>query len=215
MNYDADSNSNAREWQRNLSMPLEPIFVYVDRGSEKKTSDTGERVRFHGHRALAREMFAARQILLPSHAFAQADWINVNKALQHEVQRLFQLWACKQVYDIAVTNLRLYKCDNNHSPLCSSRLDAPESCDHILLCDEDDRVKCFQLLADTIYTPSCNCNRWEHVRCWKRISCGLQGLGMAKVDGLHCRRTGPDRAEAGSFTRSDWMTIFVQGVLRG
>ena len=28
--------------------PLEPICVYVDRGKEKMTSDTFERVRFHG-----------------------------------------------------------------------------------------------------------------------------------------------------------------------
>ncbi len=60
-------------------MPLEPICVYImDHGKEKMTSDTGERVRFHGHRKLAREILAKRQILLPS-AFAQVDWINVNK----------------------------------------------------------------------------------------------------------------------------------------
>ncbi len=41
-------------------LPLEPICVYVvvnhsvDQGKEKMTSDTGERVRFHGHRKLAR-----------------------------------------------------------------------------------------------------------------------------------------------------------------
>lgn len=103
----------------------QPICVYVDRGKEKMTSDTGERVRFHGHLALAREIFAKRQILLPS-AFAQVDWINVNKAL-HDVPRLFQLWACKQVHDIAGTNLRLHKCDRNHSPLYPSCLAAQES----------------------------------------------------------------------------------------
>mmetsp|Transcript_22570 Transcript_22570/g.32245 ORF Transcript_22570/g.32245 Transcript_22570/m.32245 type:complete len:312 (-) Transcript_22570:282-1217(-) len=117
---------------------------------EKMTSDTGDRVRFHGHRALAREIFAKRQILLPS-AFEQVDWINVNKAL-HDVPRLFQLWACKQVHDIAGTNLRLHKCDRNHSPLCPSCLDAQESCAHVLMCEEEDRVKCFQMSADNLHS---------------------------------------------------------------
>ena len=43
--------------------------------------------RFHDHRRLVREIFAKRQILLPS-AFAQVDWINVNKAL-HERSHSF------------------------------------------------------------------------------------------------------------------------------
>ena len=121
--YDTDPNAGMAA----QPLPLEPICVYVDQGKEKMTSDTGERVRFHGHRKLAREIFAKRQILLPS-AFAQVDWnwINVNKAL-HEVPRLFQLWACKQVHDIAGTNWRLHKCDQNHSPLCPSFLDARET----------------------------------------------------------------------------------------
>jgi len=29
-------------------LPLEPICVYVGQGKEKITSDTGERIRFHG-----------------------------------------------------------------------------------------------------------------------------------------------------------------------
>ena len=55
-------------------LPLEPICVYVDHSKEKMTLalDTGERVRFHGHRKLAREIFVKRQILLPS-AFAQVN----------------------------------------------------------------------------------------------------------------------------------------------
>jgi hypothetical protein len=44
------------------------------------TSDTGERIRFHGHHKLATEIFSQRQILLPS-AFVQVDWNNVNKDL--------------------------------------------------------------------------------------------------------------------------------------
>ncbi len=149
---------NPNEGMAAQPLPLEPICVYVDWGKEKMASDTGERVRFHGHRALAREIFAKRQILLPS-AFAQVDWINVNKAL-HEVPRLFQLWACKQVHDIAGTNLWLHRCDPNHYSLCPSCLDTQESCAHVLT----NAFRCQRI----IYTPGCN--RWGHVKCWESIS---------------------------------------------
>ena len=66
--YDIHTDPNAGMAAQPL--PLEPICVYVDHGKEKMTSDTGERVRFHGHRnKLAREIFAKRQILLPSAFF--------------------------------------------------------------------------------------------------------------------------------------------------
>jgi len=133
-----------------LPLPLEPICVYVGQGKEKMTSDTGERIRFHGHHKLAMEIFSQRQILLPS-AFVQVDWNNVNKAL-HAVPRLFQLWACKQVHNIAGTNYRLNKCDGTHSPLCPSCLTATETCAHVLMCEEADRVKCFQMSADNLHS---------------------------------------------------------------
>jgi len=69
----------------------------------------------------------------------------------HGVPRLFQLWACKKIHDIAGTNLRLHKCDRNHSPLCPSCLDAQQSCAHVFICDEEDRVKCFQMSADHLH----------------------------------------------------------------
>jgi len=134
-------------------LPLESICVYVGQGKEKILRIyTGERIRirFHGHHKLAMEIFSKRQILLPS-AFVQVDWTNVNKAL-HEVPRLFQLWACKQVNDIAGTNSRLNKCDGTHSPLCPSCLTAKETCAHVLMCEEADRVKCSRCQR-TISTP--------------------------------------------------------------
>ncbi len=110
--YDTDPNAGIAA----QPLPLEPICVYVDKGKEKMTSDTGEWVRFHDHRKLVREIFAKRQILLSS-TFAQVDWIHVNKSL-HEVPRLFQLWACQQVQGIAVTIWRLHKCDQRIILLC-------------------------------------------------------------------------------------------------
>lgn len=129
-------------------LPLEPICVYVNEGKEKMTCETGGRIRFHGHYALAKEIFAKHDILSPA-AFAQVDWPNVNVAL-HGVPRCFQLWACKQVHDIAGTNKRLHRHGQRSSPLCPSCLEVSETCAHVLMCNEENRVQCFQMSANNL-----------------------------------------------------------------
>jgi hypothetical protein len=37
-------------------------------------------------------------------AFDEVDWPHVHRTLNDEVPRLFQVWACKQVMNIAATN---------------------------------------------------------------------------------------------------------------
>mmetsp|Transcript_4988 Transcript_4988/g.7275 ORF Transcript_4988/g.7275 Transcript_4988/m.7275 type:complete len:109 (+) Transcript_4988:3-329(+) len=44
------------------------------------------------------------------------------------------------------------KCDGTHSPLCPSCLTAKETCAHVLMCEEADRVKCFQMSADNLHS---------------------------------------------------------------
>lgn len=140
--YDFDPD----EGGQTQPLPLEPICVFVD--DKKMTSDTGECIRFHGHRTLAKGIFSKRHILLPD-AFEQVDWSNVYKALHH-VPRLFALFVCKQVMDIAGTNSRLSKHEPSRSPLCPSCLDCIETCGHVLTCEQEDRVKCFQMSADNL-----------------------------------------------------------------
>ena len=70
------------------------------------------------------------------------DWSNVYKALHH-VPRLFALFVCKQVMDIAGTNSRLSKHEPSRSPLCPSCLDCIETCGHVLTCEQEEREKCF------------------------------------------------------------------------
>ena len=40
-------------------------------------------------------------------AFDEVDWPHVYRTLNEEVPRLFQVWACKQVMNIAATNKNL------------------------------------------------------------------------------------------------------------
>eukprot|EP00986_Skeletonema_menzelii_P008409 scaffold3522_cov144-Skeletonema_menzelii.AAC.5 len=73
------------------------------------TSDTGARIRFHGHYALAKEIFAKHDILSPA-AFAQVDWPNVN--IQYCLA-----WG-SQVHNIAGTN---QECDLGNNILHAVR----------------------------------------------------------------------------------------------
>ena len=41
-------------------------------------------------------------------AFNEVDWLQVHRMLNKEVPHLFQVWACKQVMNIAATNKNLH-----------------------------------------------------------------------------------------------------------
>ena len=91
-----------RELPSKKTFPLEPVAIFV--GNEKMTSDTGERIRFWAHRQLARQIFHSLNIL-PGKVFDEVAWKQVYGVF-HSVPRLFQLWAGKQVMDVAGTNVR-------------------------------------------------------------------------------------------------------------
>ena len=129
-------NLNPDDLPKQQQFPLEAISVWA--GKEKMTSDTGSSVRFHAHKNLARTEFEAAGIL--SHQqFSRVDWEIVHGSLT-TVPRMFQVWACKQVWGIACTNREQARW-SNVSPLCPSCMQAPETCDHILHCPHDGRVK--------------------------------------------------------------------------
>ncbi len=79
-------------------------------------------------------------------AFDEVDWPHVHRTLNKEVPRLFQVWACKQVMNIAATNKNLSwrhrdgRCDK--CPCCTIQV---ETAAHVLLCPEAGRVEAFQL----------------------------------------------------------------------
>ena len=118
------------------AFPREPITVFI--GDDKMTSDTSESLRFWAHRILAEQTFRNLGIL-SSDAFHEVAWRQVYDAL-HEVPRLFQLWACKQVTGVAGTNLHQSRYIEGHDPHCPSCHTALETCGHVLLCTEAGRV---------------------------------------------------------------------------
>ena len=85
---------------RTRCFPLEPLCVML--GPDKVTLDKGDRLRFWIHRQMARSNLHQGNIIL-SHQFDQIDWEMVYTAIRR-VPRMFQIWACKQVLDIAPAN---------------------------------------------------------------------------------------------------------------
>ena len=87
---------------------------------------------------LARSRFHTADILY-GQQFDSVDWEMVHEAL-NRVPRMFQMWACKQVMNIAPTNgNRPWEPDL--CPLCPSCSQFRETCAHILLCNHSGRVE--------------------------------------------------------------------------
>lgn len=125
--------------------PLESMCMFVR--EEKMTSDTASHIRFHAHRELAKDFFEEYEVL-DREQFEEVDWDNVYAALEL-VPRMFQIWACKQVMDIAPTfkNLSKYTAQERWCPSCCSKV---EDCAHILECDEEGRVEALMLTIDML-----------------------------------------------------------------
>ena len=81
--------------------PLEPVAIFV--WNENMTYNTGDSLRFWVHQQLAKELFYKLGNPTPL-GFKEFSWSLVYDTL-HEVSRLFQLLACKQVMNIEGTNL--------------------------------------------------------------------------------------------------------------
>ena len=118
--------------------PLEPVCIYL--GKNKLTSDKGDRIRFWAHRQLAKECFYESKLMFEE--FELVDWEMVYAAL-HNVPRLFQIWAMKQVMNIAPANgNRPWEKDLN--PLCPSCMQVDETCERILFCNHAGRTDALQ-----------------------------------------------------------------------
>ena len=102
-------------WARDLKnpcklFPLELVTARVGTCNKEEKNLPGmmDSLRFWAHRRLAREMFHDLGIL-EFQAFDQVAWQPIHDSLL-SVSRLFQLWAAKQVTDIAGINLHLHIC---------------------------------------------------------------------------------------------------------
>ena len=122
---------------------LESLCIFL--GKEEISSDIGSRICFWAHKQWAEEVFRNQKILLPNQ-FKEVDRDMVHPAL-HELPRMFQIWACKQVIRVAGTNLYQSKYRPNHDPMCPSCTRSVESCAHVLECPEEGR---FETLLGTI-----------------------------------------------------------------
>jgi hypothetical protein len=109
------------------AFPLEPVCIFAE--SSKITADMGQYVRFLAHCCLAQTRFHQLNILAPPE-FDKVDCEMVYKTL-HEVPRMFQQWACKQVMGLAGT----MEWDKSVVRKCPSCMQLCDTCVHVLSCD--------------------------------------------------------------------------------
>ncbi len=137
--------------------PLEPVCVSL--GKNKLTCDKGEELRFWVHRKLARLVYQDMKIL-DVIQFDKVDWEMVHMLLW-QVPRMLQIWACKQVVNIAPANTNT-PWDEGSNPLCPSCAQVPETCSHISYCNHAGRVeallKSIKLLDTWLGEVDTNCN---------------------------------------------------------
>ncbi len=98
------------------------------------TSDTGDAIQFWAHHRLAREALVDGKVLVAQKFDAIAREA-VHTAL-HSVPQMFQLWACKQVWDIAGTNYLHSRWDKAVSKWCPSCRCAKETSNHVIRCSK-------------------------------------------------------------------------------
>ena len=119
------------------------MAVFVER--EKMSSDTSESIRYWAHWHLAKQTFHSPKTMNPEE-FKEVGWRQIYDALR-DVPRMFQLWACKQVMDVAGTNYNLAKRNKEeHDPCYPRGGQETETCSRILHCNEVGRVDAMKQL---------------------------------------------------------------------
>ncbi len=108
------------------------------------TSDTGDTIQFWAHHRLSREALVDGKCLVEQQ-FDAIVWEAVYASL-HSVPQMFQLWACKQVWDIASTNDLYSRWDKAVSKWCPSCHHAKETLEHVIGCSKVGQVKTLQAI---------------------------------------------------------------------
>jgi hypothetical protein len=106
---------DTNELQHQQQFLLEALCVWA--GREKMTLNTGDYIQYHAHHHLAREEFDSASLLTTA-KFDLVDWQMEHNTLS-AIPRMFQVWTCKQVWSIALTNYKLLHW-TTQSPLCPS-----------------------------------------------------------------------------------------------
>jgi hypothetical protein len=110
------------------------------------TSDMQAHIRYAASRQEAWTFFHETSRMLTD-AFDKVDWPQVHRTLNEDVPQLFQVWAGKQVMNLATTNknLRWRHRDgrSNKCPCCAIHV---ETAEHVILCPEEGRVEVFMQL---------------------------------------------------------------------
>jgi len=149
---------SSAEYPSYPQLPSETLSLVVD--NQKLTSDTETVLRYVTHKAEAKSLFIF-QGLLSAEQFEEVDWKITHHTL-HAVPKMFQLFACKQVFGISAVlgNLakqKAYAHLGNKCPCCTM---CKETTAHLLLCQEEGRRKCvdqqIQLISDWLYTSGTN-----------------------------------------------------------
>ncbi len=113
-------------------------------------SDTRAHIRYTAGHQVAHSFFHRISRMFTG-AFDEVDWPHVHRTLNNKVSQLFELWACKQVMNIAATNKNLHRrhC-NGHSNKCPCCTIHVEMAEHILLCPKEGRVEVFRLATSAL-----------------------------------------------------------------
>ncbi len=125
--------------------PLESVGVFV--GTKKMTSDTGADIQFWAHRKLAKNFYRDQKILTNTQ-FECIDWESVHRTL-HNLPRLFQIWAAKQVLGVTGT-MKFLLHQDGRSPVCPSCQECIETCTHIAWCSETRRSAAFHQSTEEV-----------------------------------------------------------------
>ncbi len=124
--------------------PLEPLCMFVE--GTKMTSDTRAHIQYVAGRQVARTFFHETSRMF-TEAFDEVDWRQVHWTLNEEVSRLFQVWASKQVMNLAAKNKNLLWRHrdgwSNKCPCCTIHVEMAE---HVIFCPEEGQVEVFMQL---------------------------------------------------------------------
>ncbi len=141
--------------------------------------DKGDMLQFWVQKQIARSWFYEADILY-GQQFDLVDWEMVHGAL-HRVPRMFQIWACKQVMNIAPTN-GSWPWEPDLCPLCPSCGQVRETCAHILLCNHTGRVEVLMHLIDLLEHWLVEINTDPILReCMVEYAKGQGGLTMTEI----------------------------------
>jgi hypothetical protein len=174
-------NLDADELPRQVRFPLEAICAWA--GREKMTSDIDHHIQYHAHQQLAREEFDAARVLTTAQ-FDLVNWQMVHITLS-SLPQMFQVWVCKQVWSIALTNYKLSRW-MTWCPLCPSCMQVEETCVHVLHCTHAGRV-------DALHATIKLLDQWmkRHVtdpnlrECIYEYATGRGGRTMAEICSDH------------------------------